>query len=56
MGCDYAQGYFFSRPQPPDVVTRLLRIANNSRQVFEPSLDTKPAIGANAAEPLIRVS
>ena len=25
LGCDQAQGYCFSRPHPPEVITELLR-------------------------------
>ena len=40
LGCDHAQGYFFSRPQPSDVITRLLRLATStaSRPAFSPEL------------------
>jgi len=29
LSCDYAQGYFFSRPQPVEVMTQLLRLASS---------------------------
>ena len=40
MGCDLAQGFFFSRGQPAEVITRLLRIsAAPARPAFEPDVD-----------------
>jgi diguanylate cyclase (GGDEF)-like protein len=40
LGCDYAQGFFFSRGQPAEVITRLLRIsAAPDRPAFDPVLD-----------------
>ncbi|HEV3227078.1 MAG TPA: bifunctional diguanylate cyclase/phosphodiesterase [Acidimicrobiales bacterium] len=38
LGCDYAQGFFFSRGQPAEVITRLLRIAASSSR---PPFDTE---------------
>jgi len=40
LGCDFAQGFFFSRGQPADVITRLLRIATApARPAFDPEVD-----------------
>jgi EAL domain-containing protein (putative c-di-GMP-specific phosphodiesterase class I) len=32
LDCDYAQGYFFSRPQPEEVITRLLQLDSNAQR------------------------
>ena len=31
LGCRYAQGYYFARPQPPDLVSELLRAADRPK-------------------------
>ena len=55
LGCDYAQGFFFSRAQPADVITRLLRIASAAaRPSFEP--DSTEIITPMTAGPLIKAS
>ena len=54
LGCDFAQGYYFSRPQPADVITRLLRIASSDRPSFEPETDDVTLTLPN--DPLIRAS
>jgi diguanylate cyclase (GGDEF)-like protein len=45
MSCDLAQGYYFSHPQPPDVIAHLME-ANANRQEWRP-----PAKAAEAAGP-----
>jgi EAL domain-containing protein (putative c-di-GMP-specific phosphodiesterase class I) len=53
--CDYAQGFFFSRGQPADVITRLLRIsAAPARPAFEPDIDD--VVAPLTSEPLIIAS
>jgi diguanylate cyclase (GGDEF)-like protein len=48
LGCDFAQGFFFSRGQPAEVITRLLRISTApTRPAFEPD-------GDGVVAPLIR--
>jgi diguanylate cyclase (GGDEF)-like protein len=48
LGCDFAQGFLFSRGQPAEVITRLLRIsAAPTRPAFEPD-------GDGVVAPLIR--
>ena len=54
LGCDYAQGYFFSRPQPAEVITRLLRIAASERPRIDP--EAEHATLTLPDDPLIRAS
>jgi diguanylate cyclase (GGDEF)-like protein len=56
LGCDYAQGFFFSRGQPADVITRLLRIAatKEARPAFDAEDDAVAA--APVPAPLIKAS
>jgi diguanylate cyclase (GGDEF)-like protein len=55
LDCDFAQGFFFSRGQPADVITRLLRIAAApSRPAFEPDVDG--VLAPLTREPLIVAS
>ena len=55
LGCDYAQGFFFSRGQPADVITRLLRISTApARPTFEPDIDE--VIAPLTQQPLITLS
>jgi EAL domain-containing protein (putative c-di-GMP-specific phosphodiesterase class I) len=55
LGCDLAQGFFFSRGQPADVITRLLRIAAApTRPAFEPDVDE--VLAPLTREPLITAS
>jgi predicted signal transduction protein with EAL and GGDEF domain len=35
MNCDLAQGYYFSHPQPPDVISHLLE-GNTNKQEWRP--------------------
>jgi EAL domain-containing protein (putative c-di-GMP-specific phosphodiesterase class I) len=52
LGCDYAQGFFFSRGQPAEVIARLLRIASAPvRPAFEPAANE--VIAPLTREPLI---
>jgi len=51
MNCDLAQGYYFSHPQPPDVISHLLE-DNANKQEWRPppkSDDTDPHLGAAPA-------
>ncbi|MEY2447025.1 MAG: hypothetical protein QOH79_501 [Acidimicrobiaceae bacterium] len=55
LQCDFAQGFFFSRGQPAEVITRLLRIsASPSRPAFEPDADG--VVTPLTREPLIVAS
>ena len=55
LGCDFAQGFFFSRGQEAEVITRLLRIsAAPVRPAFEPDVDA--VVTPLTREPLINVS
>jgi diguanylate cyclase (GGDEF)-like protein len=55
LGCDLAQGFFFSRGQPAEVITRLLRIsAAPVRPAFEPDIDDM--VAPLTREPLIVAS
>ena len=52
LGCDFAQGFFFSRGQPAEVITRLLRISTAStRPAFEHEADVP--LAPLTREPLI---
>jgi EAL domain-containing protein (putative c-di-GMP-specific phosphodiesterase class I) len=45
LGCDFAQGYFFSRPQPAEVITQLLRLSTQEpRPRVDPDAQTPPAL------------
>ena len=48
MNCDLAQGYYFSHPQPPDVIGHLMA-ENGNRQEWKPP--AKPDDKADAAVP-----
>jgi diguanylate cyclase (GGDEF)-like protein len=55
LGCDFAQGYFFSRAQPAEVISHLLRISTSpTRPTLEP--DDDAVIAPMVAEGLIRAS
>jgi EAL domain-containing protein (putative c-di-GMP-specific phosphodiesterase class I) len=55
LGCDLAQGFFFSRGQPAEVITRLLRISTSpTRPAFEPEVDG--VVAPLTREPLIVAS
>ena len=55
LGCDLAQGFFFSRGQPAEVITRLLRIAAApKRPSFDPEADG--VVAPMTREPLIIAS
>jgi diguanylate cyclase (GGDEF)-like protein len=52
LGCDFAQGFFFSRGQPAEVITRLLRIAAApSHPAFDAAIDG--VVAPLTREPLI---
>jgi EAL domain-containing protein (putative c-di-GMP-specific phosphodiesterase class I) len=51
LGCDYAQGFYFSRGQTADVITRLLRISSTPRPQFDP--EAAVVITPLVREPLI---
>jgi EAL domain-containing protein (putative c-di-GMP-specific phosphodiesterase class I) len=51
LGCDYAQGFYFSRGQTADVITRLLRISSMPRPQFDN--DVEAVITPLVKEPLI---
>src|SRR3954454_11405626 len=38
LGCDYAQGYFLSRPLPAEAATRLIRERGTAREAAPPTL------------------
>jgi len=45
LGCDFAQGYFFSRPQPAEVISQLLRLSTQEpRPRVDPDTQTPPAL------------
>jgi diguanylate cyclase (GGDEF)-like protein len=47
LGCDYAQGYFLSRPLPADACTRLIRERGTSREpTTPPTLRVVHGLGA----------
>ena len=52
MNCDLAQGYYFSHPQPPDVIGQLMA-ENGNRQEWKPppKTDGGPADPSAAAPP-----
>jgi diguanylate cyclase (GGDEF)-like protein len=46
LGCDYAQGYYLSRPLPADAATRLIRERGATRAVAPPTLRVVQGLGA----------
>jgi diguanylate cyclase (GGDEF)-like protein len=42
LGCDYAQGYFLSRPLPADAATRLIVERGTARELEQPTPVPKP--------------
>ncbi len=48
IGCDLAQGYYFSHPQPPDVIAKLME-ANANRQEWRPPERTEAVPEGDAA-------
>ncbi len=38
LGCDYAQGYYLSRPLPAEAATRLIRERGTGREIAPPTL------------------
>jgi EAL domain-containing protein (putative c-di-GMP-specific phosphodiesterase class I) len=38
LGCDFAQGYYLSRPLPGDAATRLIRERGTGRETAPPAL------------------
>jgi len=56
LGCDFAQGYFFSRPQPPEVISHLLRLSTQeATPQVAPGTETRPPVSPKP-RPLIRAS
>ena len=52
LGCDFAQGFYFSRGQAAEVIARLLRISSAAaRPAFDPNDDG--VIAPLTREPLI---
>jgi EAL domain-containing protein (putative c-di-GMP-specific phosphodiesterase class I) len=55
LGCDFAQGYFFSRPQPAEVISHLLRLSTQeARPRFDPEVEVQATPASSQA--LIRAS
>src|SRR4051794_38403486 len=48
LGCDYAQGYFLSRPLPADAATRLIRDRGTPREELQPTLRVVRGLGVGA--------
>lgn len=46
LGCDFAQGYFLSRPLPADAATRMIRERGTGRDVSPPALRVVHGLGA----------
>jgi diguanylate cyclase (GGDEF)-like protein len=46
LGCDYAQGYYLSRPLPADAATRLIRERGTAREATPPALRVVHGVGA----------
>jgi EAL domain-containing protein (putative c-di-GMP-specific phosphodiesterase class I) len=45
LGCDYAQGYYLSRPLPADAATRMIRDRGTSRDGLQPTLRVVHGLG-----------
>ena len=45
LGCDYAQGYYLSRPLPAEAATRLIRERGTGRDVAPPQLRVVHGLG-----------
>ena len=48
LGCDFAQGYFLSRPLPADAATRLIRERGTAQAATPPTLRVVHGLGAGA--------
>jgi diguanylate cyclase (GGDEF)-like protein len=46
LGCDYAQGFYLSRPLPADAATRLIRERGTAREATPPTLRVVQGLGA----------
>ena len=46
LGCDFAQGYYLSRPLPAEAATRLIRERGTGRDVAPPTLRVVQGLGA----------
>ncbi len=46
LGCDFAQGYFLSRPLPADAATRMIRERGTGRDITPPALRVVHGLGA----------
>src|SRR3954470_24127524 len=45
LGCDYAQGFYLSRPLPADAATRLIRERGTPREDLQPALRVVQGLG-----------
>jgi len=46
LGCDFAQGYYLSRPLPAEAATRMIRERGTGRDVAPPALRVVQGLGA----------
>jgi diguanylate cyclase (GGDEF)-like protein len=46
LGCDFAQGYFLSRPLPAEACTRMIRERGTGREITPPALRVVHGLGA----------
>lgn len=53
MNCDLAQGWYFSHPQPPDVIGQLMASAGNRHEWQPPTAPEAPA--TETAAPIVRL-
>jgi EAL domain-containing protein (putative c-di-GMP-specific phosphodiesterase class I) len=51
MNCDLAQGYYFSHPQPPDVIGHLMGENGNSQEWKPPARTEEPVDSAPVVAP-----
>jgi len=56
LGCHMAQGFFYSRPQPPDVIDRIMTQAGEQHAGWRPGQEEPPSstIDATPVSPSLR--
>jgi EAL domain-containing protein (putative c-di-GMP-specific phosphodiesterase class I) len=48
LGCEMAQGYFYSKPIPPEAISELLRRELGAKAAASTAVETTPALAGSA--------